>query len=238
MEPNGVQLAMRCLGASRLGWTSRGPQVFRQLPSRCAIARAGCRLRSQSWGIVPSVNHTMSRMTTPATSSMADFPSSSESVSETSAAAKTWEIRLLYDGDCPLCMMEVNMLKEKDAGSGKIDFVDISSPSYSPEANAGVSYVQAMQQIHGILPDGTVIKNVEVFRRCYEAVGLGWIYAVTKFEPIGKLADAVYGVWAKYRLPITGRQPLEIVLEKRKNNMEGVTCDSVDSCELPFAPKE
>jgi hypothetical protein len=31
-------------------------------------------------------------------------------------AAPTWEIRMLFDGDCPLCMREVNMLRDMDKG--------------------------------------------------------------------------------------------------------------------------
>lgn len=90
---------------------------------------------------------------------------------------------------------------------------------------------------------------MQAFRRLYEQVGLGWIYAITKYEPvspfipheitlvllvyflqnyaylketlfvfsilyilltkhllqIATVADAVYGVWAKYRLQITGK---------------------------------
>jgi len=155
-----------------------------------------------------------------------------------SAAQKSWKIRLLYDGDCPLCMIEVNMLKEQDAGQGNIDFVDISSESYNPEANQGVSFAEAMKRIHGILPDGTVVEGVEVLRRCYEAVGQGWVNIISKYEPVGKVADALYNVWSKYRLPITGREPLEVLLEKRKNDLEGVTCDGADSCELPFPPSK
>ncbi len=49
---------------------------------------------------------------------------------------------------------------------------------------------QAMGNIHAILPDGRVVTNVEVFRRLYEAVGLGWVYAITRVEPIGRLAEA------------------------------------------------
>ena len=77
--------------------------------------------------------------------------------------------------------------------------------------------VQAMGNIHGILPDGKVITNVEVFRKLYETVGLGWIYAITKFGPIGTAAEAVYGIWAKYRLPVTGRPDLATVLEQKKS---------------------
>ena len=47
---------------------------------------------------------------------------------------------MLYDGECPLCMREVNMLKGRDEGVGKIDFVDISSSEYSPDENASISY--------------------------------------------------------------------------------------------------
>lgn len=55
---------------------------------------------------------------------------------------KEWDIRMLYDGDCPLCMREVNMLRRRDKEAGKIDFVDISSPQYDPAANANISYEQ------------------------------------------------------------------------------------------------
>jgi len=36
--------------------------------------------------------------------------------------------------------------------------------------------LQAMGEIHAVLPDGQVIKNIDVFKRLYEAVGLGWVY--------------------------------------------------------------
>jgi hypothetical protein len=53
---------------------------------------------------------------------------------------------MLYDGDCPLCMKEVNFLKSRDAGKGKIDFVDIASPSYTAEGNYGITYEQVRQR--------------------------------------------------------------------------------------------
>ena len=51
--------------------------------------------------------------------------------------------------------------------------------------------------------------------RLYEAVGLGWVYGFTKYEPLRRAADAVYAVWAKYRLPITGREDFETILRRR-----------------------
>ncbi|XP_058115439.1 uncharacterized protein At5g50100, chloroplastic isoform X2 [Magnolia sinica] len=60
--------------------------------------------------------------------------------------SQNWKIKMLYDGECPLCMREV------------------------------------MGRIHAILSDGTVVKDVD----------------------IATIANVIYGVWAKYRLPITG----------------------------------
>ncbi|KAF8769206.1 hypothetical protein HU200_006709 [Digitaria exilis] len=119
-------------------------------------------------------------------------------------STKNWRIKMLYDGDCPLCMREVNMLRERNKSYGAIKFVDISSKDYSPDDNQGLDYETAMGRIHAILSDGTIVTDVEAFRKLYEEVGLGWIYAVTKYEPVATMANAVYGVWAKYRMQITG----------------------------------
>jgi len=123
---------------------------------------------------------------------------------------------MLYDGDCPLCMREVNMLRRKDEGKNKIDFVDIAADTYRPEDNQGISFEEAMGKIHAITNRGEVVTNVEVFRRLYELVGLGWVFAITKVEPFGTIIDRVYDVWAKYRLPVTGREDLAVILAKRK----------------------
>lgn len=125
---------------------------------------------------------------------------------------------MLYDGDCPLCMREVNMLKKRDKTQNKICFVDIASTDYDPARNENISYEAAMGSIHGILPGGKVITNVDVFRKLYEVVGLGWVYAITKFGPINQLANRAYAVWAKYRLPLTGRPDIEVVLRDKQGN--------------------
>ena len=121
------------------------------------------------------------------------------------------------------------MLMRRDAGANRIAFVDVAAPDYSPEANAGISFEAAMERIHAVLPDGTIVTgegaacvdrrgdlsafppkhtlapcddsrplpclcprpaaDVEVFRRLYEQVGLGWVYAVTKYKPVEALAN-------------------------------------------------
>ena len=69
----------------------------------------------------------------------------------------TWKVNLLYDGDCPLCLREVNFLRKKDAGRGIVKFTDIADLNYSAEENGGVDFETAMGRIHAVLADGTVV---------------------------------------------------------------------------------
>jgi predicted DCC family thiol-disulfide oxidoreductase YuxK len=123
---------------------------------------------------------------------------------------------MLYDGECPLCMREVEMLMNRDKGNNKIDFVDIASSEYDPSDNAGITFEEAMKEIHAITADGQVLTGIAVFRRLYECVGLGFIYAVTRWKPVEIALNRVYDVWAKYRLPLTGRPDLATVLAEKK----------------------
>jgi predicted DCC family thiol-disulfide oxidoreductase YuxK len=144
-------------------------------------------------------------------------------------SSSNWKIKLLYDGECPLCMREVNFLQKRDAGRGLVAFVDIAADDYTAEANGGVDFETAMGRIHAVLPDGTVIQKVEVFRRVYEALGMGWIYAITKLPIIGWLADALYDFWADRRLALTGRPNLAAVLAERQQQRE---CNLEGRCRL------
>lgn len=141
-------------------------------------------------------------------------------MSSLSTKTSTWKIKLLYDGECPLCVREVNFLKKRDAGRGLVAFVDIADENYNPDANGGVDFETAMGRIHAVLPDGTLVKNVEVFRRIYETLGMGWVYAVTKLPVIGTIADFIYGIWADWRLALTGRPNLATVVRERQQHME------------------
>jgi predicted DCC family thiol-disulfide oxidoreductase YuxK len=54
-----------------------------------------------------------------------------------------------------------------------------------------------------------VLRDVAVFRRAYQLIGLGWLYAPTSWPLLAPLADRVYQLWALWRLPLTGRPGLE-----------------------------
>jgi len=137
-----------------------------------------------------------------------------------------WKIKLLYDGECPLCLREVNFLQKRDGGRGLVKFVDIADENYQPQENGGVDFETAMGRIHGVLPDGTVVKDIEVFRRVYEALGMGWVYAVTKLPILGAIADWIYGLWADRRLALTGRPDLKTIMTQKQQRC------SQDNCRL------
>jgi len=120
-------------------------------------------------------------------------------------ARDTAQIRVLFDGACPLCSREIRMLERLDRGRGRIAFEDISQTAFDPAAYR-LDMAQLMARIHGVLPDGSVVEGLEVFRRAYAAVGLGWLLAPTRWPLVRDVAEAGYRIFARNRLRWTGRE--------------------------------
>lgn len=121
-------------------------------------------------------------------------------------------IQLLYDGDCPLCLREVNFLRRRNRDRDLVAFINIADPNY----NGPVDYARAMERIHAIMPDGRIISGVAVFREIYSALDLGWVYAITRLPGLNWLAEQIYGLWADYRLKLTGRPDLATLIAERQ----------------------
>lgn len=123
------------------------------------------------------------------------------------------QLTILYDGGCPLCVREVTFLRRRDQrlhpGSERLAFVDIDASDYDPARHGGISYRAAMGRIHALAADGSVLVDVAVFRRAYGLVGLGWLYAPSRWPLLRQLADGLYGLWAALRLRLTGRPHLD-----------------------------
>ena len=115
-----------------------------------------------------------------------------------------WQIRVLFDGECPLCKREIGMLEKLDRGRGQIDLEDISQADFDPTAY-GLEIEDLMARIHGVLPDGRIVEGLEVFRRVYAAVGLGWLMAPTRWPLLREISEAGYRIFAQNRLRWTGR---------------------------------
>lgn len=114
-----------------------------------------------------------------------------------------FDVEVFYDGECPLCVREIDMLRRRDRKE-RIRFTDIAEDGFDAGA-LGLSPNALMARIHGRLPDGTFIDGVEVFRRMYAAVGFARAARMSRLPGIAQLLDAAYGAFAKRRLWLTGR---------------------------------
>lgn len=114
-----------------------------------------------------------------------------------------FEVDVFYDGQCPLCMREINLLKRLDR-KNRIGFVDIAASDFDASA-LGISWDTLMERIHARLPDGSLIEGVEVFRRLYAAVGYRKLAQATRLPGLSQLLDLSYSLFAKNRLRLAGR---------------------------------
>jgi predicted DCC family thiol-disulfide oxidoreductase YuxK len=121
------------------------------------------------------------------------------------AAREQWELRVLYDAECPLCRREIEMLRLLDRGRHRIDFEDISASEFSAE-RYGLDQQMVVARIHAVLPGGSVIEGVEVFRRAYTAVGLNWLVVPTRWPVLRDACEVAYRYFARNRLRWTGRE--------------------------------
>lgn len=123
------------------------------------------------------------------------------------------DLTILYDGGCPLCRREVTFLQHRDkkrhGDRPSLAFVDVDIPNYNAQLHQDITYRDAMGRIHGIEANGEVLRDLAVFRRAYELIGLGWLYAPTRWPIVGPMAEAAYGLWARFRLQLTGRPNLD-----------------------------
>lgn len=122
---------------------------------------------------------------------------------DVSSDVKDWQVEVFYDGDCPLCVREIKLLRWMDR-KHRIRFSDIAEAGFDPAAY-GKSMQEFMDEIQGRLPDGSWIVGVEVFRRLYSAVGFGPIVWMTRVPGISHGLELGYRIFAKNRLRLTGR---------------------------------
>lgn len=117
--------------------------------------------------------------------------------------SQAFEIEVFFDGGCPLCRREIEMIRRKDKAR-LIRFTDIDEPSFNAPS-VGKTQEELMAQLHGRLPDGTWVKGVDTFRRLYEAIGFRWIVRLSRLSGISQILNIAYGAFAKNRLALTGR---------------------------------
>lgn len=141
----------------------------------------------------------------------------------------SWQIKYLYDGDCPMCQSMKNLLERQDNGRGRIFFVNIADAHYSPSQNMGISYEEGMETIHAIRPDGSVVQGTDAIKAMYAAVGLGWLTWLMEQPVVTTLVELLYDFISKNRISLG--QSMDVLMAGKKLDMskQGVTtCGDVD----------
>ncbi len=113
------------------------------------------------------------------------------------------ELTLYYDGQCPLCVAEIEFLQSRNA-HGQLAFVDVTQTGFDA-ADHHISCEAAMAQIHGRTADGQVLVGVPVFAAAYKLAhlpGLAWLLSRRWLMPV---LQPAYVWFAKHRQAISQR---------------------------------
>ncbi len=110
------------------------------------------------------------------------------------------EFTLLYDGDCPICQKEVAWLKWKNK-QGRLGFQDIQVEDFEAH-RYGKTYEDLMAEIHGVYPDGQIIRGIDVFVAAYQAVGLGFLVAPLRWRFTRLGFEKLYALFERHRLKL------------------------------------
>lgn len=141
----------------------------------------------------------------------------------------TWKIKYLYDGDCAMCASLKAVLERQDNKRGLIQFVNIADPKYDPTKNMGVSYDDAMETIHAIFPDGSLVQGTTALKELFTTVGLGWAVRISDLPVVAMLVDWLYNFLSKNRLSLGGALDGIIAAKRMDMSKKGVeTCGDVD----------
>lgn len=103
---------------------------------------------------------------------------------------------VFFDGDCPLCKREINMIRRKDKHH-RLILTDISATDFRPPE--GFTLDELMRSIHGKMPTGEYVLGVEVFRQIYRRLGFARTVRFSQTPGIGTLLNAGYFAFAKLR---------------------------------------
>ncbi|MFT2098134.1 thiol-disulfide oxidoreductase DCC family protein [Marinomonas sp. 2405UD66-6] len=110
-------------------------------------------------------------------------------------------LTIFYDGYCPLCTAEMNLLRDLD-NQKKLILEDIHAADFS-ERFPHIDPIQADKILHGQLQNGEVIKGLDVTCLAWKLVGKHKWMQVLRWPVIRLFADLGYLFFARYRHSIS-----------------------------------
>lgn len=121
------------------------------------------------------------------------------------------ELKIYYDGGCPLCLAEMKHLLKLDQQK-KLVLIDINQQDFE-QKYPHINRREADRILHGELADGSIILGLDVTHKAWSLVGKGKWTAMIRLPIIGPVADFAYLQFARHRhflsRLITGKERCE-----------------------------
>ena len=111
------------------------------------------------------------------------------------------QLTIFYDGQCPLCLAEMQQLQAHN-DSGQLGFVDLNSKEFNQEY-PHIDRTYANRILHGQLETGEILLGLDVTYRAWSMVGKHKWLALLRWPVIRHLADGVYLLFARYRYGVS-----------------------------------
>lgn len=108
-------------------------------------------------------------------------------------------LTIFYDGNCPLCVAEMNHLKQYDKDK-LITLINIHNEDFT-QLYPNIDFTNAMKILHGTY-QGRLLLGLEVTHRAWTIAGKGFWVAPLNWPVIKPLSHLVYLCLAKYRHPV------------------------------------
>lgn len=104
---------------------------------------------------------------------------------------------VFYDGKCPLCRREIDMVRRKDKHL-QLLLTDISAVDFRT-ADLDKSLDELMRQIHGRTGQGQWVVGVDVFREIYSRIGFKKLSRIVDWPVFRQLMTVGYRCFAHVR---------------------------------------
>lgn len=108
-----------------------------------------------------------------------------------------WPLTLYFDGDCPLCAREIQLLRRR-ADPQRLQLVDISVDDFNASA-VGHSKEALQNRLHACFADGQWVTGLDATLWSWRAAGLDrWATPLT-WKPLRPLLELGYRVFCRLR---------------------------------------
>ena len=119
------------------------------------------------------------------------------------------KVTCFHDGECPICAIEINTMKKLDK-TGNVKWVDIAQDK-TALATAGLTYQRAMERMYVIDENQQLQSGVLGFLQLWKQLPYYRRIApiLENIPLLLPVMEFFYGIFARYRLQLTGRSPLK-----------------------------